>query len=111
MPTASALAPTALLPPQLQALEQKMEQLPISSERFSEVTRGLVTVTDEGNGKPVGRTKHVSLNSKGEASAHIGAVDGFGLQPMANPQPCRSSRFTAAPLSKWMPVERAASPV
>ncbi len=39
---ALALAPTALVPPQLQTLEQKMEQLQINSERFSEVSRGFV---------------------------------------------------------------------
>jgi hypothetical protein len=65
----SATAPTAL-PPTLVALEQKMEALQVNSERFSVITKGSVTVTDETNGKPVGPSRHVSLDrtSQGEAS-------------------------------------------
>ena len=67
---AGALAPTALLPPQLQALELKMEQLHLNTERFSGVTRGRITVTNEVNGKPVGRSRYISLDGTelGEAS-------------------------------------------
>jgi hypothetical protein len=67
---ATALAPTALVPPQLQALEQKMAQLRFNSERFSEASRGVISLTDEVNGKPVGRTRHISADSSelGEAS-------------------------------------------
>ena len=70
IPSAAALAPTALIPPPLQALEQKMAQLQISSERFSEVSRGVVSLTGEVNGKPVGPTKRISTDSSelGEAS-------------------------------------------
>jgi hypothetical protein len=50
------------LPAALVALEQKMEELQVRSERFSQITRGSVKLTDETNGKPVGRTRHVSLD-------------------------------------------------
>jgi hypothetical protein len=70
IPGASAQAPTAVLPAQLVALEQKMEQLQINSERFSLISRGRVTVTNESNGKPDGPPKYVSLDQAalGEAS-------------------------------------------
>jgi hypothetical protein len=63
-------APNATLPPQLQALEQKMQQLHVNSERYTQTSRGTVTVVNETNGKPVGREKSVSLdeNVSGEVS-------------------------------------------
>ncbi len=57
--------PMATVPPQLQALEQKMEQLQVNSERFSAHLQGAGTVTSVGlgsRGKRVRRTRHVSLN-------------------------------------------------
>jgi hypothetical protein len=76
IPVASALAPTALLPPQLQALEQKMEQLQINSERFSTISQGRLTLTDEANGRPVGRSRHVSLNSSELGEASLSPAEG-----------------------------------
>jgi hypothetical protein len=63
-------APNATLPPQLQALEQKMQQLHVNSERYTQISRGTVTIVNERNGKPVGREKSVSLNESvsGEVS-------------------------------------------
>jgi hypothetical protein len=75
-PAASALAPTALLPPQLQALEQKMEQMQINSERFSMISRGRLTLTDRSNGRPVGRSRHVSLNSRELGEASVSPAEG-----------------------------------
>jgi hypothetical protein len=76
---AAALAPTGLLPPQLQALELKMEQLQLNSERFSRVTQGRITVTNEVNGKPVGRSEHILLDGTelGEASLSPAAGEAF----------------------------------
>lgn len=63
-------APNATLPPQLQALEQKMQQLHVNSERYTQISRGTVTIVNERNGKPVGREKSVSLDKSvsGEVS-------------------------------------------
>ncbi|MGD1058439.1 MAG: hypothetical protein ABR992_13615 [Solirubrobacteraceae bacterium] len=63
-------APIAALPPQLQALELKMQQLHVNSERYTQISRGTVTIVNETNGKPVGREKSVSLdeNISGEVS-------------------------------------------
>jgi hypothetical protein len=70
-PVASALAPTALLPPQLQALEQKMEQMQINSERFSQVSRGFVlgspSVVRSGQPQRLTRTSF-DVKELGEAS-------------------------------------------
>jgi hypothetical protein len=51
-------------------LEQKMRELQVNSERFSVITQGSVTVTNEANGKLVGPSRHVSLDrsTQGEAS-------------------------------------------
>jgi hypothetical protein len=63
-------APGATLPPQLQALEQKMQQLHVNSERYTRISRGVITIVNETNGQPVGREKSVSLNENisGEVS-------------------------------------------
>jgi hypothetical protein len=67
-PVPSALGAT--LPPQLQALEQKMQQLHVNSERYTVISRGVITIVNEANGQPVGREKSVSLdaNISGEVS-------------------------------------------
>jgi len=52
----------ATVPPELALLEQTMEQLQVRSERFSVLSRGTVKVTNQANGKPVGRSRYVSLN-------------------------------------------------
>jgi hypothetical protein len=76
VPSAAALAPAALVPPPLQALEQKMAQLQINSERFSEVSRGVISLTDESNGKPVGRTRHISADSEELGEASVSPAEG-----------------------------------
>jgi len=60
----------ATAPATLQALEGKMRQLQVNSERFSQVARGYITVANEANGKVVGRVKHIPTNVRltGEAS-------------------------------------------
>jgi hypothetical protein len=60
----------ATVPATLQALEGKMRQLQVNSERFSQVARGYITVANESNGKVVGRVKHIPTNVQltGEAS-------------------------------------------
>lgn len=55
--------PPAALPAQLQALEQKMAALRLTSERFSIVSRGFINLTNEDNGKPEGPTRRVSLDA------------------------------------------------
>ena len=72
-PPASASTSPTSLPPALQALEQKMEQLQINSERYSRTIRSTGTITTERrsrHGKRVSRRKHVSLSvtERGEAS-------------------------------------------
>lgn len=52
----------ATIPPGLALLEQKMAQLQVRSERFSVRSQGTVKVTNQTNGKPVGRSRYVSLN-------------------------------------------------
>jgi hypothetical protein len=69
----SSPVPNALgarLPPQLQGLEQKMQQLHVNSERYTRTFRGVITIVNETNGQPVGREKSVSLdeNISGEVS-------------------------------------------
>ncbi len=69
----SSGAPTpagAPVPAALQALEAKMSQLQVNSERFSAVSRGEVTIANRSNGRVVGRIKHVSVGGQlvGEAS-------------------------------------------
>jgi hypothetical protein len=66
----STLVRHATLPPQLQALEQKMQRLRVNSERYTHTSRGLITVVNETNGQPVGHEKSVSLdeNISGEVS-------------------------------------------
>jgi hypothetical protein len=49
-------------PPDLVALEQKMELLHVKSERYSTQSRGTIKITNEANGKPAGPSRHVSLN-------------------------------------------------
>jgi hypothetical protein len=63
-------SPAQVLPPDLVALEQKMAQLRVTSERFSVLSRGTVKLTNESNGKPAGRAWYVSLNGteRGEIS-------------------------------------------
>lgn len=58
------------VPAALQALDAKMSQLQVNGERFSERSRGEVTIANRSNGRVVGRVKHVSLNIQlvGEAS-------------------------------------------
>jgi len=61
--TASASgAAGAAIPATLQPLLAKMRQLQVNSERFSEVSRGYLTVANEANGRIVGRVKHISLD-------------------------------------------------
>lgn len=71
--TAGTPISPVLLPPSLQALEQKMEGLQISSERYSRTARGAVTITTERKGPHGKRTsahKRTSLHltELGEAS-------------------------------------------
>ncbi len=75
--SASALAPTALIPPQLQALEQKMEQLQISSERFSDVSRGYALGSP--NSSTSGKPEHVirtSLNGSALGEVSVSPAEG-----------------------------------
>ncbi len=68
---AATSAPSpATAPATLQALEGKMRQLQVNSERFSRVARGYITVANETNGKVVGRVKHIPVNVQltGESS-------------------------------------------
>jgi hypothetical protein len=74
--SAAALAPNALVPPQLQTLEQKMAQIQINSERFSEVSRGVISSTNEVNGKPVGRTRYYSADSSELGEASVSPAEG-----------------------------------
>jgi hypothetical protein len=78
-----ALAPTARLPLQLQALEQKMQGLRFNSERFSSVSRGQITVVDETNGRPSRPAKHVSLDSDTIGEASVAPAEGaiFKVHP------------------------------
>jgi hypothetical protein len=69
-------SPVQVLPPDLVALEQKMAQLRVRSERFSEVTRGTVKLTNESNGRPVGRSRYVSLNGSAIGEASISPSEG-----------------------------------
>lgn len=63
--TADALSPApATVPATLPALEAKMRQLQVNSERFSQVLRGYVTVANEVNGRVVGRVKHIPTNGE-----------------------------------------------
>lgn len=69
--TAGASSPApAAIPATLQVLEATMRQLQVNSERFSQVSRGYVTVANEVNGRVVGRVKHIPINVQliGEAS-------------------------------------------
>jgi hypothetical protein len=71
---------SALHPPRLaeatnspvpqQVLEQKMQQLHINRERYTQISRGAVTIVNETNGRPVGRRRSVSLDARisGEVS-------------------------------------------
>jgi hypothetical protein len=59
--TASAGAPIALLPPQLQALEGKMARLGLNSERFSVVSRGFFLGSPSHVGS--GETEHLIRTS------------------------------------------------
>jgi hypothetical protein len=54
--------PPVVLPPQLQVLEQKMQRLHVNSERYTQISRGTVTIVSKENGKPVGQEKSVSLD-------------------------------------------------
>ncbi|MGA2165273.1 MAG: hypothetical protein ABSH36_12490 [Solirubrobacteraceae bacterium] len=70
---AGASTSPASLPPALQALEQKMEQLQINSERYSRAIHSSETITTERrgrHGKRIKRRKHVpvSVTEFGEAS-------------------------------------------
>jgi|CZKG01.1.fsa_nt_gi hypothetical protein len=77
---ASAPPTAATLPPQLQALEQKMEQLQVNSERFSVLLQGVGKVTSESSGgkggKPIRRTRHVSLSEKQLGEASLSPAEG-----------------------------------
>jgi hypothetical protein len=68
--------PSVALPPELVALEQKMAQLRLNSERFSSVARGAITVTNEANGKPEGPSKHISLNATELGEASVSPAEG-----------------------------------
>ena len=76
--SASALAPTALIPPQLQALEQKMEQLQINSERFSDVSRGyaLGSPSSSTSGKPEHDIR-TSLNGSALGEVSVSPAEGW----------------------------------
>ncbi len=60
--THGSSAPRTTLPLQLQALEQKMQKLHVNSERYTQITRGTVTIANEVNGHSVGHRRMVSLD-------------------------------------------------
>jgi hypothetical protein len=73
-------------PPALQALEQKMEQLKVSSERYTQTTHSTYTVTRErrgGHGKRIGKrtTKSLDVDELGEASLMPARGQVFGGAP------------------------------
>jgi hypothetical protein len=70
------LTPSVTLPPELVALEQKMAQLQLNSERFSLVSRGSINVTNETNGKPERPGKYVSLNGTELGEASVSPAEG-----------------------------------
>jgi hypothetical protein len=74
--TLSSPPPTLALLPQLQALEQKMAQLQLNSERFSSVVSGVITVTNETNGKPDGPSKRISANGTELGEASVSPAEG-----------------------------------
>lgn len=70
------LTPLVTLPPELVALEQKMAQLQLNSERFSGVSRGSINVTNESNGKPERPSKYVSANGTERGEASVSPAEG-----------------------------------
>jgi hypothetical protein len=83
---------SADLPPALQALEAKMAQLNITSERFLRLERGnTVTVINTGsssNGRVHTRVKHASVNTEelGEISLSPAVGELFGGADLTEPQ-------------------------
>jgi hypothetical protein len=66
--------PAAILPSQLQALKQKMEQLQVNSERYTETASGTVTASIEKVGKGGKRScqeRRVSLHTRAVGDASI----------------------------------------
>jgi hypothetical protein len=61
----------ATLPPQLQGLEQKMQQIHVNSERYTQTSEGVITIVNEVNGQPVGREKSMSLGANISAEVSI----------------------------------------
>jgi len=53
-----------------------MAQLQLNSERFSSVARGVITVTNESNGKPEGHSKHISVNETELGEASVSPAEG-----------------------------------
>lgn len=66
----------APLPPDLVVLEQKMARLQVKSERFSQVSSGTIKVTNESNGKPVGRSKRYSLDATAMGEGSLASNEG-----------------------------------
>lgn len=73
-PTAGAApatpVPVVAEPPALEVLEQKMEQLQLTSERFTEIEQGTSSITLPGRGrrKPQTHTTHVFQEHRGDVS-------------------------------------------
>jgi hypothetical protein len=65
------IQPAPVLPADLVTLEQKMEHLQVRTERFSERSQGSVKLTSEANGKPVGRSRYVSLDGSESGVASL----------------------------------------
>lgn len=73
---ASTPAPApAVVPPALAALEQKMALLSTRSERYEQTERGFIDVTNEVNGRPVGRTRRVSADGSATGPLQGEVVD------------------------------------
>ena len=69
-PARLAQATNAPVPQQLKVLEQKMQQLHVNRERYTQISRGVVVIVNEANGRPVGHRRSVSLDASisGEVS-------------------------------------------
>jgi hypothetical protein len=80
----SQAAAPAVLPPTLVALEQKMGELRVNSERFSQTTRGTDTLTTArvtrktggGSGKRTPHTRHISLNQTQLGEVSVSPAEG-----------------------------------
>src|ERR1019366_8462576 len=99
---ASAPPTAATLPPQLQALEQKMEQLQVNSERFSVLLQGVGKVTSESSGGKGGKahSPHQARLAEREAAGRGQPLarrgrDLQGLKQQAEPD---RDRLDALPL-------------